>query len=380
MECLVGFGASLAAKCSEYTVESSGSQFGELGFIFYHKTNLDNLRTQVQQLGLAKERLQHSIDEAKRNCEEIEASVNDWLVQADNISAEANNLLRDEGQGNTKCCCGCFPNLVSRSRLSKKAVKMASEISEFVVDAGRFDKVSYRIRRDGVIENKGFVDFESRMSTLEGIMEALRDSGVSMIGVYGVAGVGKTMLAKEVGRRAVEEKIFSEVVVATVSQTPNHENIQQEVAEKLGLEFREKSVSVRANRLQCRLRQEEKTLIILDDIWENLELDEVGISFGDAQKGCKILLTSRFRNVLCDDMGAEKNFQVGPLSDNESTSLFKQMVGDLAEKPDFRDLAAQIVEKCGGLPATIAKVASDLKNKSLYVWKNVLTQLQRSIN
>ena len=89
MECLIGFGASLAAKCSEYTVESSGSQFGELGFIFHHKTNLDNLRTQVQQLGLAKERLQHSIDEAKRNCEDMEASVNDWLVQADNISGEA---------------------------------------------------------------------------------------------------------------------------------------------------------------------------------------------------------------------------------------------------------------------------------------------------
>ncbi|EXC50911.1 Disease resistance protein [Morus notabilis] len=188
------------------------------------------------------------------------------------------------------------------------------------------------------------------------------------------------MLTKEVARRAMDEKLFSEVVAATVSQTPNHELIQQEVAEKLGLKFREKSVPIRANRLQFRLRQEKKILIILDDIWENLELNEVGMSFGDAQKECKILLISRFQNVLCNDMEAEKNFQVGPLTDDEAISLFKKMVGDWTEKSDFRDLATQIIEKCGGIPATIAKVASELKNKRLFVWKDVLTQLKRSAN
>ena len=116
----------------------------------------------------------------------------------------------------------------------------------------------------------------------------------------------------------------------------------------------------------------------MDDIHEKLEPDEVGISFGDEQKGCKTLLTSRSLNVLCDDMCVEKSFQVGPLSDNESTCLFNKLVGDLTEKPDFKNLATQIAERCGGLPSAIAKVASELKNKDLFVWRDILIRLERS--
>lgn len=44
------------------------------------------------------------------------------------------------------------------------------------------------------------------------------------------------------------------------------------------------------------------------------------------------------------------------------------MMGDWTEKSDFRDLATQIIEKCGGIPATMAKVASELKNKRLVLF------------
>ncbi|KAL5565745.1 hypothetical protein UlMin_028909 [Ulmus minor] len=186
------------------------------------------------------------------------------------------------------------------------------------------------------------------------------------------------MLVKEIARQAKEEQVFLEVVMVTVSQTPNCETIQPEVAEQLGLSFRERSMFVRANALQQRLKQEKKILVILDDIWEKLDLDEIGISFGDDQKECKILLASRVRKALCDDMDVEKVFEVGSLSNDESTDLFLKIVGDLAKEADFQSLATQIVEECGGLPNTITKVAKELKNKNLYIWKDVLTQLQRS--
>jgi putative protein kinase ArgK-like GTPase of G3E family len=38
-----------------------------------------------------------------------------------------------------------------------------------------------------------------------------------MIGLYGMGGVGKTTLVKEVGRRAKESKLFDEVLMATLS-------------------------------------------------------------------------------------------------------------------------------------------------------------------
>ncbi|RVW20368.1 hypothetical protein CK203_113574 [Vitis vinifera] len=45
--------------------------------------------------------------------------------------------------------------------------------------------------------------------------------------------------------------------------------------------------------LRKMLKKEEKILVILDDIWEKLELGEIGIPYGDDHKGCKVLLTSR---------------------------------------------------------------------------------------
>ena len=70
-------------------------------------------------------------------------------------------------------------------------------------------------------------------------MEALKDDKVSMIGLYGMRGVGKTTLVKEVGRIATESQLFDEVLMATVSQNPNVIDIQNRMAERLALRFEE---------------------------------------------------------------------------------------------------------------------------------------------
>ncbi|KAI9153604.1 hypothetical protein LWI28_013801 [Acer negundo] len=98
----------------------------------------------------------------------------------------------------------------------------------------------------------------------------------------------------------------------------------------------------------------------------------------DDQRRCKILLTSRRADVLCNDMNTEKNFFIETLSDEEAGNLFWKIVGHLDEKPDLDPVAVEIVKKCAGLPVAIATIASALKNKSLSVWKNALEQLRTS--
>ena len=90
-----------------------------------------------------------------------------------------------------------------------------------------------------------------------------------MIGLVGLGGSGKTTLAKEVGKKAEELKLFEKVVMTTVSQTPNIRSIQVQIADKLGLKFVEESEEGRAQRLSERLRTG-TTLLILDDLWEKL--------------------------------------------------------------------------------------------------------------
>lgn len=66
--------------------------------------------------------------------------------------------------------------------------------------------------------------FETRNSIFEGIMVALADNDiVSVIGVYGMAGVGKTTLVKEINRLTLEKKLFNDAIVIVLSKTPNCE-------------------------------------------------------------------------------------------------------------------------------------------------------------
>ncbi|PKI75047.1 hypothetical protein CRG98_004521 [Punica granatum] len=67
------------------------------------------------------------------------------------------------------------------------------------------------------------VAFQSRAKVLSNIMEALQDGNTNLIGVYGMGGVGKTTLMKDVMKKALEEDLFDDVEMATVSENPDVE-------------------------------------------------------------------------------------------------------------------------------------------------------------
>lgn len=367
---------SIVSELGQYMVSPV---LHHLGYLFRYKKNIDELRNEIRRLKYVKDRLQHAVDDATMKGDEIEVEVQTWLTKVCGICEETEKYLEHEGQANTKCSSiGSFPNLALRHRISRKAKKMKEAIFSEIQNGNRFDKVSYRPVLERIVDVKGYEAFETRTPILREIMEALKDPNVSMVGLFGMGGVGKTMLAKEVARRTKEENVFTHVVVATVSQTPNYKKFQLEIGDRLGLEFTEKCLSARGDRLRHRLRPEKKMLIIVDDVWEKLDLHDVGISFGDDQKGCKILLTSRFQDVLCNDMGVEKNFKIELLSEDEARSLFGKIVGDFVKNFDLQPLATQIVRECACLPIAITTVANALKNKSYPVWKDALQELKMS--
>ncbi|CAL5398266.1 unnamed protein product [Camellia sinensis] len=285
-------------------------------------------------------------------------------------------------KANKGCLNGWCPNLKSRYSLSRKATKK-TQVVEKLSGEGNFPRVSYPEPPVGMASTgtRGFKHFESRRSIMKGLMKALEDDSINMIGICGMGGVGKTTMVKEVEKRAKEGNMFNEVVIGTVSQSPEVKKIQGEIADILQFKLEEETELGRSRRLCARLKTINRILVILDDVWKSIELNDIGIPFGDDHKGCKILLTSRF-DYVCDDMGAQQKFTVEVLPKEEAWNLFKEIAGisnDPSPTTDLHCTQIAVANECGGLPIAIVTVGRALRAKVQSSWDSALCQLQKSI-
>ncbi|KAH9753098.1 Disease resistance protein [Citrus sinensis] len=382
------------AAFSSIVSEGSKSLFKliirQISYVFKHQSYIDGLKDQVKQLGYRRETVQQPVNHARLQGDEIYEGVTDWLNKVDEFISEgvAKSIIDDEDRAKKSCFKGLCPNLISRYQLSKQAAK-AAEAAASLEGKGTFSSVSYRPapKSTEYMPVKDYEAFDSRTKVFQDVVDALKDDSFKIIGVYGMGGVGKTTLVKQVRKQVMEDKLFDKVVMAEVTQTPDHHKIQDKLAFDLGMEFDlNENEFQRASRLCQRLKQEKRLLIILDNIWTKLEFDKVGIPYGDVDEKDReddrsrrtIILTSRSRDLLCNDMNSQKNFWIDALSKDEALQLFEKIVGDSKKTYDFQPTADEIVEKCGGLPVALRTVASALKNKSLASWKDALNQLRSS--
>ncbi|KAA8529018.1 hypothetical protein F0562_033494 [Nyssa sinensis] len=363
--------ATIATKLSGYIVPPIGTQ---LGYLLHYNKNVAKLKEGVEDLKDKRVRVEGLIDVAKRNGEVIEIDVKSWLTKVSKIIEDVEKLLENEAGEKKNCYKVWCPNFWSSYQRSRKAKKKASTITTFLRDS-EISTVSRPAPHPGIL-SPTFTTFESRIPVMEEIMAVLKDDKIQMIGIYGLGGVGKTTIVKDIFARAKREKLFEEVVMAVVSQTPRIKDIQGQIADLLDLKLSEETELGRAGRL-CERLNGKRVLVILDDVWASLDLSSVGIPSCNACKGCKIMLTSRNQDV-CSEMKTQKDFFINVLRQPEAWTLFREIVGDVVDSPDLHPIATEVAEACGGLPIAIITVANSLKKKTIHGWKDALQLLKAS--
>ncbi|OMO62370.1 Ribosomal protein S7e [Corchorus capsularis] len=402
----------LAGAAANLSSEAAKGIFEEIKrhirYVIIYKKNVEKFEERHKMLIAKRTSVQQEIDVAQRNVEKIKADVEFWCERVDKKMEEKEKKVKElEDKAKNKCFIGLCPNIKSRYQLSRKAEEDATAFDELIRQCQFNGSVGYRDVPEAMVGaySKDFEAFGSRQKVFDDVMEALKDDTISMIGVYGTGGVGKTTLVNEVARQVEQLKLFDWVVMVALPQKPDIQKIQDEIAELLGLDLREKSTVVRARRLCERLMLEKqkgkKILIVLDNIWKKLDLEEVGIPNEDLllnetnmqmnvdqdvpssnvttaakHKWCKILLTSRDHDVLSAEMEVKTTFPVGILKEDEAWDLFKKKAGDGVESPELRHVAIKVAQKCAGLPVAIATVARALRNKPLFAWEDALNKLQ----
>ncbi|KAG2673929.1 hypothetical protein I3760_13G112100 [Carya illinoinensis] len=367
---------SIVEKIGEYLVPPLGEH---VGYLFFCKRNITKVEELYDKLRSKKEAVQISVEGAKYNQERIADEVQTWQRKVDKRIEELGTFIQEDVKANMMCMNGLCPDLKFRYSVGKKAQKNTQAILELLQEGEKYDRVFIRapLSEAGPTSNRRFKDFESRKTTINHVLEALRDDKINMIAICGMGGIGKTEMAKEISKRVQSDKLFDEVAIAVVSQNPNLKEIQGEIAEHIVQKIDKETLPGRATQLRSILASK-KVLIILDDVWDTLDLDAIGIPHGVEDTSCKILLTSRSEEI-CNKMKTQKIFPIEVLSEKEAWKFFREMAGDCIDKPSLQLKAKRIEEECGRLPIAIAIVGSSMRNNSNENdWDAALEQLKKS--
>ncbi|CAA2987039.1 disease resistance At4g27190-like [Olea europaea subsp. europaea] len=371
---------SVVGKLTEYAVVPLLCQFK---YMFCYNTKIQTLMDKVKALETKESEVQELVREAKNNVEAIKPIVVDWLQNVDEIKKKADKVFNGATNSEMQCLFLRCPNLKTRYLLGKKATKKAAEVAKLQDEGTLFQKVGEpKPPVEIPYQNPGDLGvFETRISTKKKIIDALRDKNVSIIGICGMGGVGKTTMAKEIANEAKVDKLFDEFTWADISQVPNVIKIQDQLAENLGLKIKDITDKyVRAERFRERLGSDrsKSILVILDDAWEDFVLETIGFPSAGDDKRLKIVLTSRDKDV-CKRMKAQRIFDVNILNEKESWEFFKktaEISDDVTN--NIKGTAEEVTKECGGLPLTLVTVGRALNKKSEHVWKNALEELRNS--
>ncbi|XP_045823453.1 uncharacterized protein LOC123916122 isoform X2 [Trifolium pratense] len=303
---------------------------GKSRYLFCYKCIANEFELEKEKLEAEWETMTLRFTKAKEKGKDIQSNAQFWEKQA-------NKLIQENTKLKQRCFFGFCPDCIWLYKRGEELTNKTEEIKKLMVKGEKLENVELTRSLPDVerYSSQSYISFKTRESKYNELLNALKDDSYYTIGLHGMGGTGKTTMAKEVGKQLKTSMQFNRVIFTTVSNTPNIKKIQDDIAGHLELEWRATNESTRPTQLWDRLTNGEKILVILDDVWDDLNFEDIGIPNSDNHKGCKVLVTTRY---------------------------FK---------------GCKIARECKGLPIAIATIARSLKGeKRQENWDAALNSLQ----
>ncbi|KAH1200251.1 putative ubiquitin-like-specific protease 2B [Glycine max] len=224
-----------------------------------------------------------------------------------------------------------------------------------------------------------------RDKNVKKMWDLLEDEEVFIIGIDGMGGVGKTFMATHIKNEIKRKGTFKDVFWVTVSDDFTTFKLQHDIAETIQVKLYGDEMT-RATILTSELEKREKTLLILDDVWDYIDLQKVGIPL--KVNGIKLIITTRLKHVCLQMDCLPNNIITIPLNiiteeeEEEAWELFLLKLGHRGTparlSPHVLEIARSVVMKCDGLPLGISVMARTMKGKNeIHWWRHALNKLDR---
>ncbi|CAN4102006.1 unnamed protein product [Withania somnifera] len=200
----------------------------------------------------------------------------------------------------------------------------------------------------------------------------VRDNDLDVISIIGMPGSGKTTLAYKVYNDKSVSSHFDLRAWCTVDQANDKKEFLKKVFNQVT-----GSDSNYGNNLFGK-----RYPIVLDDLWDIESWDELTRPFPEVEKGSRIILTTRQKEVALHGKRHCDPLNLRLLRTEESWELLEKRVFGKESCPDeLLDVGKEIARNCKGLPLVadlIAEVVAGLEKKKT-VWLEIQSNLSSFI-
>ncbi|MED6211510.1 hypothetical protein PIB30_074422 [Stylosanthes scabra] len=259
---------------------------------------------------------------------------------------------------------------------SREEAKLIEEIVETILP--KLNKNRYRDEhKSPFICNRNYASVKSSLR--------LKLEKVHVIGIWGMAGIGKTTIATALfnecsseyeGRcfltfsKGLEGQGVNHVCARILSQLLNHQDLRID------------NIQVIDSRIIRKLKHM-KVFIVLDDVTNSLQiLTNLIQMFHDCLGvGSRIILAARDRNVLTSG-GVEEIHEVKEMDFEDSLELFSYYAFNASQpKEDYYQLSTRVVaDYAQGMTLALTILGSFLKTKGEREWDSALRKLRKYPN
>ena len=343
--------------------------------------NLNSLRNEMVELKNRGEDVRRRVELAEQQQMMRRREVDGWLLNVEVIESEVSRVLQEGDREVQKRCLRSCPRNCWSSYKTGKMVRRKLDAVFKLKNKGSFDVVAYRVPCS-LVDERPMEKTVGLDLTYERVCSCLKDGQVGIIGLYGMGGVGKTTLLKRINNEFLATSHDFDIVIwVVVSKPARIEKVQEVIRNKLQIQddlWKNRTEDEKAAEIWKYLKTK-KFVLLLDDIWERLDLLQVGVPLPNDQNMSKIVFTTRLENV-CHQMRAQERIKLECLESTEALALFLKEVGEdtLNSHSDILKLAKVVAEECKGLPLALITIGRAMASMNgPLAWEQAIQELRK---